>query len=69
VTDSGNTSPTEPATVSEQPVAASATASWTPEPSAQESAVGAAAEHPELIVGGAFIGGLLLATILKRLAR
>ena len=28
-----------------------------------------AAERPELLIAGAFIGGILLATILKRLAR
>jgi hypothetical protein len=42
---------------------------WPPEPSAQESAAGVAAERPELILGAAFAGGLVLAMILKRLAR
>jgi hypothetical protein len=28
-----------------------------------------ASDHPELVIGAAFLGGLLLATILKRLAR
>jgi hypothetical protein len=28
-----------------------------------------ASDHPELVIGAAFVGGLLLATILKRLAR
>jgi len=49
-----------------QPVPSSAGESWSPAPSAQGS--GVAAEHPELLVAGAFAGGLLLATILKRLA-
>jgi hypothetical protein len=56
------------AAVSDQPVTASATAAWSQGPSAQESAVGMAGDHPELIVGAAFAGGLLLAAILKRLA-
>jgi hypothetical protein len=49
-----------------QPVTASAGA-----PSSWDSAAqggGGAAEHPELLVGAAFAGGLLLATILKRFA-
>jgi hypothetical protein len=49
-----------------QPVTASAGASWSPDSGSQ--AAGTAAEHPELIVGAAFVGGLLLATILKRFA-
>jgi hypothetical protein len=65
--DSAETADFEPVADS-QPVAASASASWTPEPSAQESAVGVAAEHPELIVGAAFAAGLILALLLKRLA-
>jgi hypothetical protein len=69
VTDSAETTSSEatPAGGS-QPVAASAGASWTPEPAAQEAAAGAAAEHPELLIGAAFAGGLVLAMILKRLA-
>lgn len=35
--------------------------------SAQEKAATAVAERPELAVGAAFAGGLLVATILKRL--
>jgi hypothetical protein len=53
---------------SHQPVAATTPPSWTPDSSAQQTAVGVAAEHPELIVAAAFTGGLLLATILKRIA-
>jgi hypothetical protein len=68
VTDSAETTSSEAVADSSQPVAASAP-SWTPEPSAQESAIGAAAERPEIMVGAAFAGGLLLAMILKRLAR
>ena len=52
-----------------QPVAPSPEASWTPEPSTQDAVAGVAAEHPELIVGAAFAGGLMAAMILKRLAR
>jgi hypothetical protein len=48
-----------------QPVAGSAGASWSAAPPAPGAA---AAEHPEMLVAGAFAGGLLLATILKRLA-
>ena len=59
----------QPVAETSQPVAASAPPTRTPEPSAQESAIGAAAEHPEMMVGAAFAGGLLLAMILKRLAR
>jgi hypothetical protein len=32
-------------------------------------ALATAGERPELLVGGAFVGGLLVATILKRLGR
>jgi hypothetical protein len=49
-----------------QPVTASAGASW-PQDSASQPAATAAA-HPELVVGAAFVGGLALATILKRFA-
>ena len=49
-----------------QPATDQAAPSWSAEP-AQSG--GAAAEHPELLVAGAFAAGLLLATILKRLAR
>jgi hypothetical protein len=69
VTDSANTSPDSAASDASQPVATSAGASSWPEPSAQPGAASAAAERPELIVSAAFAGGLLLATILKRLAR
>jgi hypothetical protein len=68
MTDSAEAASSEAAATGGQPVAASAAASWTHEPSAQESVVGMAAEHPELLVGAAFAGGLLLASILKRLA-
>ena len=50
-----------------QPVSASAGASWSPQ--APASGGGGTAERPELLVAGAFAGGLILATILKRLAR
>ena len=40
----------------------------TPNPSAQESAASSVAQRPEVAVGAAFAGGLLLAMILKRLA-
>ena len=36
---------------------------------AQERAAVLASERPEVVVGAAFIGGLILATILKRLGR
>ena len=36
--------------------------------SAQEQAASAVAERPELAIGAAFAGGLLVALILKRLA-
>jgi hypothetical protein len=40
------------------------------EPAAQPfEAAGGSGDHPELIVGAAFAGGLVLATILKRLGR
>ena len=44
------------------------TASNTSTPSTQEAAASAVAERPELAVGAAFAGGLLVALILKRLA-
>jgi hypothetical protein len=44
------------------------TTSDTSSPSAQEQAASAVAERPELAVGAAFAGGLVLALILKRLA-
>jgi hypothetical protein len=34
-----------------------------------DSEGGAFAEHPELFVGGAFVGGLALAIILRRVSR
>ena len=40
----------------------------TASPSGQETAASAVAERPELAVGAAFAGGLVLALILKRLA-
>ena len=46
-----------------QPVAASA--SWA-QPA--ETSSGPAEQHPELLVGAAFAGGLVVAMILKRLA-
>ena len=67
MTDSADTTSSESASGA-QPVAASSPASWSPPPTAQGSAVGIAAEHPELVVGAAFAGGLFLAMILKRLA-
>jgi hypothetical protein len=51
---------------SSQPVTASAGASWPSDSGSQSS--GAASERPEVLVGAAFVGGLVLATILKRLA-
>ena len=50
-----------------QPVAASAGPSWPPDSALPGG--GAATERPELLVGAAFAGGLVLAMILKRLAR
>jgi hypothetical protein len=44
--------------VSEQPTSTDGTA-----------AAAAPQERPELVVGGAFVGGLVLALILKRLAK
>jgi hypothetical protein len=52
-----------------QPESASAGASWSPEDGRQAGATGLTGEHPEVLVGAAFVGGLALATILKRLAR
>lgn len=70
MTDSAETAGTEASGADTvEPITASSQPSWPPEPSAQESAVGVAAEHPELTVGAVFAGGLLLAMILKRLAR
>jgi hypothetical protein len=64
MSDSAETAsfPTESAGA--QPVTASAGAP----PNFADQAGGAAAEHPEVLVGAAFAGGFLLATILKRLA-
>jgi hypothetical protein len=44
------------------------TASDTTSPSAQETAASSVAQRPELAVGAAFAGGLLVALILKRIA-
>jgi hypothetical protein len=44
------------------------TVSDTSSPSAQEAAASTVAQRPELAVGAAFAGGLLVALILKRLA-
>ena len=49
-----------------QPVSASAGASSSPDSGSGASS--SADEHPELLVGAAFLGGLALATILKRFA-
>ncbi len=68
MTDSADPAGSEASAAGAQPVAASSSASWSPPPSAQESAVGIAAEHPELMLGAAFAGGLVVAMILKRLA-
>ncbi len=45
--------------------------SWTPPPEAPPSVshVQALLRRPEFVIGAAFAGGLVLATILKRLAR
>jgi hypothetical protein len=40
-----------------------------PADAGQAGATGLTGEHPEVLVGAAFLGGLALATILKRLAR
>jgi hypothetical protein len=37
--------------------------------SASGDAIGSGIEHPEIVIGAAFVGGLLLAMLLKRLAR
>ncbi|HTX31302.1 MAG TPA: hypothetical protein VMD09_07945 [Solirubrobacteraceae bacterium] len=47
-----------------QPVAGSAAAP----PAASAGQGNPVDEHPEILVGAAFVGGLLLASILKRLA-
>jgi hypothetical protein len=67
VTDSAKTSQFEP-TVADggQSVDASAAGSWLPSP--RDSAASSPAERPEVLVGAAFAGGLVLAMILKRLA-
>jgi hypothetical protein len=49
-----------------EPLAAAAAASGAASPSALPTA---ADERPELLVGAAFAGGLVLAILLKRLAR
>jgi hypothetical protein len=56
---------TDPPTIAE-PAAQTFTAASLPLPPAVAAAVD---DRPELAVGGAFAGGLLLALILKRLAR
>ncbi len=38
-------------------------------PLSVESEGGALAEHPEVLVGGAFVGGLALALIIRRVSR
>lgn len=53
-----------PAPTESQPVTASAPVNSASQPSSG----GLADEHPEALVGAAFAGGLLLATILKRIA-
>jgi hypothetical protein len=67
VTDSAETASFEATpTDGDQPPEASSA----PEPSEGYSAGGGvAADHPELLVGAAFAGGLAAALILKRLAR
>jgi hypothetical protein len=56
-------SPTSPPPASRPPA-------WSPPASGPQPAVtGAAQDRPELAVGGAFAGGVVLALILKRLAR
>ena len=58
-----------------EPTAEQQTASWVPQPPAsdgtspQETGASAVADRPELAVGAAFVGGVLAALILKRLAR
>ena len=37
--------------------------------SAAEDTIGSGIERPEIVIGAAFVGGLLLAMLLKRLAR
>jgi hypothetical protein len=44
------------------------TSSDTSSPSVQQSAAAAVTQRPEVAVGAAFAGGLVLALILKRLA-
>ena len=67
--------PESPATVAGEPVVEpSGTPVWTPPAPPQEDlgASGAAAvanDRPEVAVGAAFAGGLVLALIFKRLAR
>jgi hypothetical protein len=56
--------PGDPSAVSAPPVAPS----WRPEDEPSAAAT-LAAERPEIAVGAAFTGGLMLALILKRLAR
>ena len=57
----------EPATTEQQATG------WSPEPAASASTAygsGAApSDRPEVMIGAAFVGGLLAAQILKRLAR
>jgi hypothetical protein len=69
VTDGAETAPFEAVPADPgQPVTAPTGASWPADAGMQATATGLAAEHPEVLVGAAFIGGLALATILKRLA-
>jgi hypothetical protein len=65
VTDQSETPSTHPV-----PAGADGTAVVAPvAPSYSTPGAGIADEHPELVVGGAFAGGILLALILKRLGR
>jgi hypothetical protein len=68
VSDSAETSKHQANAGEVQSTPAAARAPWPPSPSPQESAA-STNDHPELIIGAAFAGGLLAATILKRLAR
>lgn len=65
----------EPSYAGPDPAAHSAPPVWATEPEQGAFAARAAAvsklagERPELVIAAAFVGGLLIATILKRLAR
>jgi hypothetical protein len=57
-----------PATASDAPYTSPYSSPTSRSPTAAD-VIAAGLERPEVVIGAAFVGGLLLATILKRLAR